>query len=211
MTIHPALHAQGCGCDAPYLHARPCQRRRSLDRISAHAAPRGGAEQVPFASALGRGLSRPVLSTAMVPSFDNATQCSALIGPAPCHLRVIARVSAGQGAGPNLSSATAARIFTGAPSRQGPIPSCCRRRSRASGASRPRGWWRQGRVRDRADKGDRQAFGSDRRADRGRPVADPVHPEMRLQREISPREAQLSRPAGTTLCQRQGARPWTFS
>lgn len=121
MTIHPARHAPGCGCDAQDLQAPLASIDRALARISAHAAPLEGSEPVPLASALGRVLARPVLSASMVPPFDNAAmdgyavQGSALIGPGPWPLRVIARVPAGRGGGPKLSGATAARVFTGAP------------------------------------------------------------------------------------------------
>lgn len=40
-------------------------------------------------------------------------------------------------------------------------------------------------MRDRADRGDRQALGCDRGAHRRRPVGDPVHPEVGPKGEVS--------------------------
>ncbi len=121
MTIHPVLHAPGCGCDVQGLHPPLASIDAALARISAHAAPLQGAERVPLALALGRVLARPVLSATMVPPFDNAAmdgyavQGAALAGPGPWSLRVIARMPAGKGAVSGVSRTTAARIFTGAP------------------------------------------------------------------------------------------------
>lgn len=119
MTIHPALDAPGCGCDSASSPLLGIDEALAL--ISAHAAPLQGAEPVPLGLALGRILAQPVLSAAMVPPFDNAAmdgyavQGSALVGPGPWRLRVIARLPAGQGVDAGVSGPTAARIFTGAP------------------------------------------------------------------------------------------------
>lgn len=119
MTVHPAFHPPGCGCES--AHARLLSIDAALACISAHATPQQGAEQVPLGLAKGRILAHPVLSAAMVPPFDNAAmdgyavQTAALAGPGPWSLRVIARLAAGLDTDAGISDDTAARIFTGAP------------------------------------------------------------------------------------------------
>lgn len=119
MTIHPALHAQGCGCGG--ADATLVGIDEALARIRANAPPMQGEERVSLGAALGRVLARPVLSAAMVPPFDMAAmdgyavQGRGLIGPGPWPLRVIARLPAGRGAEAGVAGGTAARIFTGAP------------------------------------------------------------------------------------------------
>lgn len=93
----------------------------ALARIAAHASPVSRTEAVRAGSALGRTLAQPVRSRSMAPAFDNAAMdgdaiaTSALTGHGPWHLRVIARVPAGQETTTSVAGAVAARIFTGAP------------------------------------------------------------------------------------------------
>ncbi len=121
MTIHPAIHAPGCGCDDRDLAPSLISIDDALSRISAQAITVAGSETVSLGTARDRVLAQPVCSGAMVPPFDNAAmdgyavQGDALQGAGPWRLRVIARVPAGQGAGTGVSATTAARIFTGAP------------------------------------------------------------------------------------------------
>lgn len=121
MTIHPALHAPACGCDGGDLAPSLISIDAALARIAAAAPAPAGAEALALGAARGRVLAAPVRAAAMVPPFDNAAMDgyavngSALTGAGPWRLQVIARVPAGQGAGPALTATTAARIFTGAP------------------------------------------------------------------------------------------------
>lgn len=121
MTIHQAIASQGCGCGRPDLHHPLVTIDAALARIAALAAPVGRSEAVALACAAGRILARPVRSRAMAPPFDNAAvdgyavATSALAGPGPWALRVVARVPAGQATAATVAGAVAARIFTGAP------------------------------------------------------------------------------------------------
>lgn len=93
----------------------------ALARIAAHTAPVGRIEAVATAGAAGRILARPARSRSMAPAFDNAAMdgyaiaTSALTGPGPWVLRVVARVPAGQQTTTAVAGGVAARIFTGAP------------------------------------------------------------------------------------------------
>lgn len=120
MTVLHPIAAQGCGCD----RRDTAQRLHSIDDALALIAGRTGAvaetEVLALAQALGRVLAVPVSSAGQMPPFDNsamdgyAVATSALTGPGPWVLPVVARVPAGQPATP-LSGAQASRIFTGAP------------------------------------------------------------------------------------------------
>lgn len=82
--------------------------------IAARVTPRGGEEWVPLMAALGRVLARPLHAATPLPPFTNAALDGyAFQHPATGPLPVVARITAGQGAGA-LEPGTAARIFTGA-------------------------------------------------------------------------------------------------
>jgi molybdopterin molybdotransferase len=121
MTIHQAIGSRGCGCDRQDILKSLISIDEALDRIAAHAAPVGRTEAVALDGALGRILAQPVRSRSMAPAFDNAAMdgyaiaTSALTGPGPWVLPVVARVPAGQAVTTPVAGAVAARIFTGAP------------------------------------------------------------------------------------------------
>lgn len=121
MTIHLSIASQGCGCDRQDMIHSLITMDEAIARIAAHAAPVGRTEAVALDSAVGRILAQSVRSRSMVPAFDNAAMdgyaiaTSALTGPGPWVLRVVARVPAGQEAKTSVAGAVVARIFTGAP------------------------------------------------------------------------------------------------
>lgn len=121
MTIHLSVGSAGCGCDRQDILPSLICIDEALARIEAHSTPVGRTEAVATSSAVGRILARPVRSCSMVPAFDNAAMdgyaiaTSALTGPGPWALRVVARLPAGERTATSLSGAVAARIFTGAP------------------------------------------------------------------------------------------------
>ncbi|MSU88362.1 molybdopterin molybdenumtransferase MoeA [Rhodobacteraceae bacterium 2CG4] len=121
MTVHESVASPGCGCDRRDMLPSLISIDEALARIAAHAAPAGQTGTVALDSAVGRVLARPVRSRSMAPAFDNAAMdgyavaTSALRGPGPWLLQVVARVPAGQPATTSVAGAVAARIFTGAP------------------------------------------------------------------------------------------------
>jgi molybdopterin molybdotransferase len=121
MTIHRPIASPGCGCDRQDMLQSLISIDEALARIATHAAPVGRTEAVALECALGRILARPVRSRSMAPAFDNAAMdgyaiaTSALAGPGPWVLRVVARMPAGQETTTSVAGAVAARIFTGAP------------------------------------------------------------------------------------------------
>lgn len=121
MTIHQAIASPGCGCEGQDIHHSLITIDEAFARIAAYAAPVGRSEAVPLDSALGRVLVQPVRSRSMAPSFDNAAMdgyaiaTSALTGPGPWMLRMVARVPAGQETTTSVAGRMAVRIFTGAP------------------------------------------------------------------------------------------------
>ncbi|MAC76437.1 MAG: molybdopterin molybdenumtransferase MoeA [Rhodobacteraceae bacterium] len=121
MTLHQAIASPGCGCDRQDMLHALVSIDEALARIAAHASPVGRTEAVQVGSALGRTLALPVRSRSMSPAFDNAAmdgyviKTSALTGPGPWVLPVVARIPAGQETTTSVAGAVAARIFTGAP------------------------------------------------------------------------------------------------
>lgn len=121
MTLHHAIESPGCGCDRQDMLHALISIDEAIARISAHASPVGRTEAVQVGSAGGRILAQPVRSRSMAPAFDNAAMdgyaiaTSALAGPGPWVLPVIARISAGQETTTSVAGAVAARILTGAP------------------------------------------------------------------------------------------------
>ncbi len=107
-----------CGCSSI-----PTQNLKSIDDaleiILSQAKPVTDIEMVDLSDALGRVLAQPVASQVNVPPWDNsamdgyAVNTADLNGPGS-RLRVAQRIPAGT-TGRQLESATAARIFTGAP------------------------------------------------------------------------------------------------
>ncbi|HOB66781.1 gephyrin-like molybdotransferase Glp [Ottowia sp.] len=95
----------------------------ALQRLLAHAAPLGRAEQVSTFDADGRVLAQDVVSALQVPPHDNSSMDgyavrSADLVHAGIELPVSQRIAAGQFGTP-LAPGSAARIFTGAPLPQG--------------------------------------------------------------------------------------------
>jgi len=125
MTMHHTIAATGCGCDAQDVQAPLIGIDEALARIVAEVEPLGRSEAVTLDAALGRVLTKPVRARSMIPAFDSAAMdgyalaTSALTGPGPWELPVVARVPAGRDAGGVLCAGQAARIFTGAPVPQG--------------------------------------------------------------------------------------------
>ncbi|MFU8776448.1 gephyrin-like molybdotransferase Glp [Roseovarius autotrophicus] len=121
MTLHQATLSPGCGCDRQEMLHALISIDEALARIAAHASPVGRTEAVQVGSALGRTLALPVRSRSMAPAFDNAAMdgyaiaTSALTGPGPWVLPVVARIPAGQETTTSVAGVVAARIFTGAP------------------------------------------------------------------------------------------------
>lgn len=121
MTVQQAIASPGCGCDRQDMLHALISIDEALARIAAHAAPVGRTETLQAGSALGRTLAHPVRTRSMAPAFDNAAmdgyavETSALAGPGPWVLPVVARIPAGQGTTTSVAGAVAARIFTGAP------------------------------------------------------------------------------------------------
>ncbi len=121
MTLHQAIASPGCGCDRQDMLHALISIDESLARIAAHASPVARTEAVQVGSAIGRTLALPVRSRSMSPVFDNAAmdgyaiETSALAGPGPWVLPVVARIPAGQERTTSVAGAVAARIFTGAP------------------------------------------------------------------------------------------------
>jgi molybdopterin molybdotransferase len=121
MTIHQDIASPGCGCDRRDVLHSLISIDEALARIAAGATLVGRTEAVLLDSAFGRILTKPVRTRSMAPSFDNAAMdgyaiaTSALTGPGPWALRVVARVPAGQDPATVLEGTSAARIFTGAP------------------------------------------------------------------------------------------------
>jgi molybdopterin molybdotransferase len=121
MTILQPIASPGCGCDRQDMLHALVSIDEAIARIVADVPPVGRTEAVPLGGALGRILSRPIRTRSMSPSFDNAAMdgyaisTSALTGPGPWALRVIARVPAGQEVTTSVVGSVAARIFTGAP------------------------------------------------------------------------------------------------
>ena len=121
MSIHLSITSPGCGCDRQDMLHSLISMDEALARIAAHTATISRTEAVALDSAVGRILAQPVRSRSMAPAFDNAAMdgyaiaTSALTGPGPWVLRVVARVPAGQMAKTSVAGAVAARIFTGAP------------------------------------------------------------------------------------------------
>jgi molybdopterin molybdotransferase len=97
----------------------------ALARIAGHATPVRRTEAVALDNAVGRILAQPVRSRSMTPPFDNAAMdgyaiaTSALTGPGPWELQVVARMPAGKEMTTSVAGAVAARIFTGAPIPEG--------------------------------------------------------------------------------------------
>ena len=121
MTIHQAIASPGCGCDRQDMLRELASIDEAIARIEADVPPVGRTEAVSLGGALGRILSQPIRTRSMTPSFDNAAMdgyaisTSALTGPGPWALQVVARVPAGQEVTTSVVGSVAARIFTGAP------------------------------------------------------------------------------------------------
>jgi molybdopterin molybdotransferase len=121
MTIHPAIHAPGCGCDSQPMLKSVISIDAALDCIDQNAIPPAASETVPLGSGFGRILARPVRAASMAPPFDNAAmdgyavRSADLAGNGPWRLRVVARIPAGLDPRAAVAGTTAARIFTGAP------------------------------------------------------------------------------------------------
>ena len=91
----------------------------ALDLLLARARPVSDVEVLDTASALGRVLGQPLVSTLDLPPWDNSAMDGYAVKTADLRggggrLRVAQRIPAG-GHGVPLESGTAARIFTGAP------------------------------------------------------------------------------------------------
>ena len=95
----------------------------ALARILADAAPLPP-EPCPLAHCLGRALAEDVVAEATLPPWDNsamdgfaarAADVGGARADAPVRLRVVRRVRAGEGPGPELAAGDAVRIMTGAP------------------------------------------------------------------------------------------------
>ena len=120
MTVLHPIASQGCGCDRRDTARQLLSIDDALTLIAGRTRAVAETEELPLARAAGRVLAAPVISASRMPPFDNsamdgyAVTTSALTGPGPWVLPVVARVPAGQVAAP-LSGARASRIFTGAP------------------------------------------------------------------------------------------------
>ena len=90
MTIHDAIAAPGCGCDARDRLKSLVSIDDALGIIATHAEPVAGSEAVPLGQATGRILGRPVRTRVMVPSFDNAAMdgYAIRVGPVPSCLEI---------------------------------------------------------------------------------------------------------------------------
>lgn len=120
MTALEPLAPSGCGCDRRDTAGKLIPIDTALSLIADRAQPVAETETLYLQDARGRILAAPVVAQAAIPPFDSAAMdgyalaTSALSGPGPWTLPVVARGPAGQPAAA-LSGLQASRIFTGAP------------------------------------------------------------------------------------------------
>lgn len=120
MTILQPIGTPGCGCDRRDTVKALLSIDDALALINERTRAANEAEVLAAEHALGRILANPITAIYMTPPFDNAAMdgyavvTSALTGPGPWELPMIACIPAGQAVAP-LSGLQASRILTGAP------------------------------------------------------------------------------------------------
>lgn len=122
MTIHSAIPAAHCGCDAPRHVEGLLSVAEAVEVARSLVTVRRVPEAVPLGEACGRIAAQDVYAPRPMPFFDQsamdgfAVRLADLVGAGPWHLEVVATVAAGDGPpGGDWEAGAAVRIFTGTP------------------------------------------------------------------------------------------------